>query len=78
MCLCVSLCVSMCETFSDKKEFFRNLKGNKRDRDIEDVDHISITDKIEDIIIPDFLLKFRVNTAMTASMKQNKDLDINP
>lgn len=60
------------------EEFVRNLKVSKRDRDIEDVDHIIITDKIEDIIIPDFLLKFRVNRAMTASMKQNKDLDINP
>ena len=60
------------------EEFVRNLKVSKRDRDIEDVDHIIITDKIEDIIIPDFLLKFRVNRPMTASMKQNKDLDINP
>lgn len=60
------------------EEFVMNLKESRKDKDIEDVDHIIITDKIKDIIIPDFLLKFRVNTAMTTSVKQNKDLDINP
>lgn len=75
MSLCVCLCV---KHLMINEEFVMNLIESRKDKDIEDVDHIIITDKIKDIIIPDFLLKFRVNTAMTAPVKQNKDLDINP
>lgn len=71
MCLCVKhLMINV--------EFVMNLIESRKDKDIEDVDQIIITDKVKDIIVPDFLLKFRVKTAMTAPVKQNKDLDINP
>ena len=56
----------MCETIIIK-ELAMNLKGNRR-----------YIGDVEDIIILEILLNFRVNTALTASVEQNKDLDINP
>lgn len=49
-----------------------NLRGNWRD--MWDVEDIIITDTIEDIIILEVLLNFRVNTALTVSVEQKKDL----
>lgn len=56
----------MCET-TIIKELAMNLKGNRR-----------YIGDVEDIIILEILLNIRVNTALTASVEQNKDLDINP
>lgn len=57
----VSLCVFMCvyETIITKEELVMNLEGYRRN--ISDVADI-IPDTIEDIIIHNFLLYFRVNT----------------
>lgn len=57
VCLCVFMCVY--ETIISKEELVMNLEGYKRN--ISGVADI-IPDTIEDIIIHNFLLYFRVNT----------------
>lgn len=59
MCVSVCLCVCVYETIISKEELVMNLEGYKRN--ISDVADI-IPDTIEDIIIHNFLLYFRVNT----------------